>query len=100
MKILLFRTDPSIMNIKSYNSQEIGMAKAYTAAGHTCDIVYYNGNNPSRVEKIDAGDGKFINLYWIRGFSILNNGFFLGIRKLLNQYDMIQVSEYYFFASW
>ena len=100
MKILLFRTDPSIMNIKNYNSQEIGMAKAYSAAGHTCDIVYYNGNNPSRVEKIDAGDGKYINLYWMKGFSILNNGFFPGISRLLKQYDVIQVSEYYFFASW
>ena len=100
MKILLFRTDPSIMNIGNYNSQEIGMAKAYTAAGHICDIVYYNGNNPSRIEKIDAGDGKYINLYWIKGFSILNNGFFPGISRLLRQYDIIQVSEYYFFASW
>lgn len=100
MKILLFRTDPSIMNIKNYNSQEIGMAKAYTTEGHTCDIVYYNGDNPSRVEKIDAGNGKYINLYWMKGFSILNNGFFPGISRLLKQYDVIQVSEYYFFASW
>lgn len=100
MKILLFRTDPSIMNIKNYNSQEIGMAKAYIAAGHICDIVYYNGNNSTRVEKIDVGSGKYINLYWIKGFSILNNGFFLGIKKMLKQYDIIQVSEYYFFSSW
>ncbi|MDO4354899.1 MAG: glycosyltransferase family 4 protein [Clostridia bacterium] len=100
MKFLLFRTDPSIMNVKNYNSQEIGMAKAYIAAGHSCDIVYYNGKNPTRVEQIDAGNGKYINLYWMKGFSILNNGFFLGINKLLKQYDVIQVSEYYFFASW
>lgn len=100
MKFLLFRTDPSIMNVKNYNSQEIGMAKAYIAAGHSCDIVYYNGKNPTRVEQIDAGNGKYINLYWMKGFSILNNGFFPGINKLLKQYDVIQVSEYYFFASW
>lgn len=100
MKILLFRTDPSIMNISTYNCQEIGMAKAYVEAGHVCDIVYYNGHNPSRVEQIDAGNEKTINIYWLRGFSILNNGFFFGINKLLKQYDMIQVSEYYFFSSW
>ncbi len=100
MKILLFRTDPSIMNIKNYNSQEIGMAKAYIAEGHICDIVYYNGKNPSKTQQIDAGNGKKINLYWVKGFSILNNGFFPGISKLLKQYDIIQVSEYYFFASW
>ncbi len=100
MKILLFRTDPSVMNIKSYNSQEIGLAKAYLELGHECDIVYYNANNESRVESIDAGDGKEIKIYWMKGFSFLNNGFFPGISKLIEQYDVIQVSEYYFFASW
>lgn len=100
MNILLFRTDPSIMDIKNYNSQEIGMAKAYIAAGHSCDIVYYNGNAPTRIETIDAGNGKSLRIFWMKGFSILNNGFFPGIGKILKNYDMIQVSEYYFFASW
>lgn len=100
MKILIFRTDPSIMNIATYNSQEIGMAKAYTELGHQCDIVYYNGHNPSRVQSIDVGNGRKIRIFWMKGFSILNNGFFPGITRLAKQYDMIQVSEYYFFASW
>lgn len=100
MKILIFRTDPSIMNISSYNSQEIGLAKAYIALGHECDIVYYNGNRKTHVEKIDVEQGKTIKLYWWRGFSILNNGIFPGISKLIKQYDMIQVSEYYQWSSW
>lgn len=100
MKILIFRTDPSIMNVSSYNSQEIGLAKAYIAKGHQCDIVYYNGKNKSYVENIDAGQGKTIKLYWWKGFSILNNGIFPGIAKLLEQYDMVQVSEYYQWSSW
>ena len=100
MKILLFRTDPSIMNIKNYNSQEIGMAKAYIKQGHQCDIVYYAGEQESHEQLIDAGDGKHITLYWRHGFSIANNGFFPGINKLLAQYDVIQVSEYYFWGSW
>ncbi len=100
MKILLFRTDPSVMNIKNYNSQEIGLAKAYTRLGHTCDIVYYHGKAPGHVQEIDAGDGKIIRIFWMKGFSILNNGFFPGISKLVERYDVIQVSEYYFWGSW
>lgn len=100
MKILLFRTDPSIMNIANYNSQEIGLAKAYVALGHQCDIVYYNGKNPSRKETIKAEYGKEITIFWWKGFSILNNGIFPGITKLIKEYDVIQVSEYYFFSSW
>lgn len=100
MKILLFRTDPSVMNIKNYNSQEIGLAKAYTNLGHQCDIVYYNGKSKSKEQIIEVGNGKSIKIYWRKGFSILNNGFFPGIKKIISQYDVIQVSEYYFWASW
>lgn len=100
MKILIFRTDPSIMNITTYNSQEIGLARAYTELGHQCDIVYYNGKNESKVQTIDAGNGKEIQIFWMKGFSILNNGIFPGITKLVKQYDVIQVSEYYFWGSW
>ena len=88
------------MNITSYNSQEIGLAKAYTALGHQCDIVYYNGSNQSRQEIIETEDGKQITIFWWKGFSILNNGIFPGISKLIQKYDSIQVSEYYFFGSW
>ena len=100
MKILLFRTDPSILNVKNYNSQEIGLAKAYTALGHQCDIVYYNGRNAGRTDSIDVGNGKTVRIFWMKGFSVLNNGFFPGITQLAKEYDVIQVSEYYFWASW
>ncbi len=100
MKILLFRTDPSIMDIKRYNSQEIGMARAYASLGHQCDIVYYNGAGDSRIEFIGAEGGKQIKIFWMKGFRILNNGFFPGITHLVEQYDVIQVSEYYFWGSW
>ena len=100
MKILLFRTDPSIMNIAHYNSQEIGLAKAYVALGHQCDIVYYNGKNQSRRETIEIENGKTVTIFWWKGFSILNNGIFPRISKLIKEYDIIQVSEYYFFSSW
>lgn len=88
------------MNIANYNSQEIGLAKAYVSLGHQCDIIYYNGNNPSRKETVETNNGKIITIFWLKGFSILNNGFFPGVTKLIREYDIIQVSEYYFFSSW
>lgn len=100
MKILIFRTYPSIMNINNYNSQEIGMAKEFVKAGYTCDIIYYNGSNKSFVEKIEVKDHNPINLYWLKGFSILNSGFFFGLKKVLNKYDCILVSEYEQLTSW
>lgn len=100
MKILILRTDPSIMNISNYNSQEIGLAKAYVELGHQCDIVYYNGNNKSRIEDIKCNDGSTIHIYWTKAFSIANNGIFPGINSIIKEYDMIQVSEYYQFFSW
>lgn len=100
MKILIIRTYPSIMNIKNYNSQEIGLARAYIRAGHDCDIVYYAGNTKSYDEKISADNGKEITVHWLRSFSVFNNGFFFGLGKLIKQYDLLQVSEYDQITSW
>ena len=41
MKILIVRTFPDILNLNSYNVQEVGLAKALTLKGHQCDIVLY-----------------------------------------------------------
>ena len=52
MKILLVRTPAGILNVegpKSYNLQEIGLARALNRKGHKCDIVYYGGNKPHSV---------------------------------------------------
>lgn len=100
MKILIVRTYPSVMNIKNYNSQEIGLAKAFVRAGHICDIVYYAGNVSSHTETISTPDGEPIKIYWLRSFSLFNNGFFFGLRKIMRDYDIIQVSEYDQITSW
>ena len=48
MKILIVRTFPDILNLNSYNVQEVGLAKALTLKGHQCDIVLYNGKHADR----------------------------------------------------
>ncbi len=100
MKILIVRTYPSVLNIDNYNSQEIGLAKAFVRAGHTCDICYYAGNVSSYVQNINFDNDKEIKIFWLRSFSILKNGFFLGLNKIVKQYDLIQVSEYDQITSW
>lgn len=99
MKILLFRTCPTVMKIDTYNSQEIGLAKAFIGMGHQCDIIYYNGHRENKVQIIPVFGGE-IKIYWRRGVSILRNGIFGGIRPILEQYDIIQVCEYDQFTSW
>ena len=92
-KILIIRTYPTIMNINTYNSQELGLAKAFIDKGYECDIVYYNGKKPTYIQKIDYKE-KEINIYWLKAFKILNNGIFPKLKKIASKYDFYQVSEY------
>lgn len=92
-KILIIRTYPTIMNINTYNSQELGLAKAYIDKGYVCDIVYYNGRNKSYIQFIEY-NGKEIKIYWMKALSIFNNGIFPGLKRIASNYDLYQVSEY------
>lgn len=93
MKILIFRTNGDIINIANYNSQEIGLAKALVDAGHICDIAFFNGKNPSKIEEIRYRDNT-IKIYWEHGFSIAGNGIFPKANRFFSEYDVIQLSEY------
>ena len=101
MKILIVRTFPSILDPKNYNSQEIGLARAFVRAGHVCDIVYYNGSQPARTQQIPVpGCETPVTIYWMPGVAVFKNGFFKGLRPILEQYDVLQVSEYDQITSW
>lgn len=101
MKILIIRTFPSIMNIEQYNVQEIGLAKALTLAGHECGIVFYNGFHKSRIQELAVeGTDRKVRIYWQRGINVLKNGIFVGLRKIVREYDVIQVHEYDQLTSW
>lgn len=101
MKILIVRTFPSILSSTSYNVQEIGLAKAYVRAGHTCDIVMFGGSEPTHEVKIETGESSTpIIIYYMKSFGILKNGFFPGLKKLASKYDKIQIHEYDQVSSW
>ncbi len=103
MKILIVRTFPNVINPDSYNVQEIGLAKALTRKNQECGIVFYNGNQPDIIEKIDVDceDGKKeITVYRLKSYNFLKNGFFPSLKKIAKEYDVIQVHEYDQITSW
>lgn len=94
MKILIFRTCSTDININSYNIQEIGLAKALIDSGNVCDIIFYTSKE-EKIQRIFYGD-KEIKIYWVKGFNFLHNGIynFDKILKITNNYDVIQCSDY------
>lgn len=103
MKILIVRTYPNIINPSQYNVQEIGLAKALVRAGHTCDVVLYNGKNRDVVEKIPvvcSNKELSVTVYRLHGWQILKNGILPSLKKLTSNYDVIQVHEYDQISSW
>lgn len=103
MKILIVRTFPSIISPNQYNVQETGLAKALTRAGHTCGVVLYYGKNKDTIEKLQVPCGdinKEILIYRLRGYNFLKNGFFPSLKKIVDDYDIIQVHEYDQITSW
>lgn len=105
MRILIVRTFPDIMNINAYNVQEIGLAKALIMQGNVCDIVLYHGKNPDKEEIIYFRDGKGetehqLKIYWLKGYNLVKNGFMPSLKKIIPNYDVIQVDEYDLIFSW
>ena len=103
MKILIVRTFPDKLNLNSYNVQEVGLAKALVKKGHICDIVLYSGKEKDRVQDykfFSEGQEFGFKIYWMHGFGILKNGFMPSVKKIIPQYDVIQVHEYDQIMSW
>lgn len=103
MKILIIRTFPDKLNLKNYNVQEVGLAKALILKGHVCDIVLYNGKEKDSEQEykfIDHGKKYGFKIYWLHGYNFLKNGFMSSVKKIIPQYDVIQVHEYEQIMSW
>lgn len=97
MKILIIRTYPDILNLHSYNVQEIGLAKELTVRGSQCDIVLYGGKQKDHKEQLAferKGREYSVTIYWLKGYSFFKNGIMPSVNKLIFYYDVIQVNEY------
>lgn len=96
MKCLIIRTGSTKVNIKAYNMQEIGLAKALIRKGNVCDVVYYATDGIYKEQTIEFDNNKKLKIYWLNGKSILNNAIY-NKKKLLeicSKYDVIQTTEY------
>lgn len=103
MKILIIRTFPDKLNLNSYNVQEVGLAKALVKKGCVCDIVLYNGKEKDWIQDYNfsyEGKNYRFKIYWMHGFDIFKNGFMPSVKRIISQYDVIQVHEYDQITSW
>ena len=95
MKILIVRMYPDSLNIKNYNCQEIGLAKALIRKGNVCDIVLYTDKSPYEEDVAFDTDNKIIHIYYLNAKKILKNAFFNSrLYDIAKDYDIIQTSEY------
>ena len=103
MKILIVRTFPNFLDASKYNIQEIGLAKALVKAGHEVGIVLYNGKNKDTIKKISVpceNETREITVYYLQGWNFFKNGIFPSLKKVVQQYEVIQVHEYDQITSW
>lgn len=99
MRIVLFKTEPKVVNLNQYNIQVLGLARALVNLGHICDIIFYNGKADSKVQEYPVENG-IIKIYWLKGRNVLGNGFFEGYEDILKKYDVVQVTGYTQYLSW
>jgi len=99
MKVLILRTMANVLNLKTYNLQEVGLAKALIRLGHQCDILYYTDGKEDRKETVTFDGGKTITILWTHGYKILREAIYPSLKKIVNNYDVIQVSDYVGFTS-
>lgn len=103
MKILIVRTFPNFLDATKYNIQEIGLAKALVKAGHEVGIVLYNGKNKDTIKKISVpceNEIREIIVYYLHGWNFFKNGIFPSLKKVVDEYEVIQVHEYDQITSW
>ena len=99
MKILIIRPTPNVVNLNTYNLQEIGLAKALVRKGHQCDVMYCS-KEKDHIQTLHFDDGRFLNILWLHGFGAFYEGIFPSLKKYVDQYDIIQVGGYICLTSW
>lgn len=98
--LVIVRTSGSIINLKSYNCQELGLAKALTQKGLKVSIILANTENQTEVIHTDSGT---INIYYRKFYSINQAlSWFDNIEDLLEDLHptKIQIHEFGMLMSW
>ena len=92
MKVLIVRPSPNKMSLRTYNLQEIGLAKALIRKGCMCDVMYYCGSEEDHIESVEFDGNKKLNILWLHGKGILREGIYPSLKKYAKEYDIIQVA--------
>ena len=83
---------------KTYNEQEIGLAKALSKKGWSCGIAYYGGGL-EKYELVDIG-GCQVNMYLFKGHDFLKTAFFKDYSSIYDQYDILLPITYDHYESY
>lgn len=101
MKILIVRNFPSYMDVRrrTYNIQELGLAKSLVRMGNTCGVVFWTDRDEEQIDYVFEED-RHICIYYKKGISLFHNTVFPGMKKLADSYDIIQSGEYNQLETW
>ena len=93
-KILLVRPFANVMNISTYNSQEIGLCKALCQLGFDCDIVYFSRTNYEEI--VFRAKKRRVKIIWRKGVVFGTRAIYFDFLNpfRLWKYDMIISNEY------
>lgn len=95
MKILIIRMYPDVLNINTYNCQELGLAKALVRKNNICDIVLYTNKFQYEEDIKFDNNTKKIHVYHLNAKSILKNAFYAkSLYEIAEKYDIVQSTEY------
>lgn len=95
MRIVIFRTGGSILDYKTYNCQELGLAKALADLGHEPYVIMAGGKYSCDVMKNDNGNSVTVFTLSFKGINQALS-IFNGWKPLLEKIrpDIIQVHEF------
>lgn len=98
--IVIFRTGANVLDLNTYNCQELGLAKELTNKGFRVSLVMAGHEN--RVERFMASSG-FVNVHYLKFFSIDQRyGYFIGYDKILQDLrpDVLQIHDLGIYMTW
>lgn len=82
MKILIVRNFPSYMDVRrrTYNIQELGLAKSLVRMGNTCGVVFWTDRDEEQIDYVFEED-RHICIYYKKGISLFHNTVFPGMKS-------------------
>lgn len=100
MHLVIVRTGANVLDLKTYNCQELGLAKALVKKGLKVSLIMAGYEN--KAEKYSC-DGGFVEVHFLK-FNAINQrfGYFRGINRKLQELNPshIQVHDLGIFMTW